>query len=145
MRFAVLVVVVLGAACASASDDRYVFSVEQALATSPRGADLADVVPGAWDQVCVFTFHTPPVQVDSAIGQGWRNAGDVSTPTLQEFALLAFVEERRVVERIRYPRTKGDFAGPGPAPWYCLARADAVFQQRSPIEGGPPWIGPVAR
>lgn len=144
MRIAAFLLVAC-AACASVNDDRYVFSIEQALATSPRGADLGTVVPGAWDQVCVFTFHTAPTQVDSVIGRGWRAAGDVPTPTLQDFALLAFVEDRSVVERVRYPRSKGDFAGPGPAPWYCLSRAAAVFQQRAPIEGGPPWIGPVAR
>jgi hypothetical protein len=129
-------------ACDRPGDDELVFAIEQAIATSPRGAALDGVVGGTWDRLCVFTFHTPVAVVDSVVGGSARTG---SGDTLGTHALLVFLRGERVVERIEYPREKGDFAAPGESPWYCIPRGEAVFQMRQPIEGEIPWIGPVSR
>lgn len=137
------VAAVLLAGCVRAADDDLVFSIEQALATSPQGAAFEHVVPAQWDRLCVFTRYATLAQVDSVIGDVIV-AGDESA-ALDTHALLAFMDGTRSAARVRYPREKGDFAAPGPATWYCLGREDAVFQLRHPIEGGIPWIGPIER
>jgi hypothetical protein len=140
LRLGCAVGVLLAVGCVPAGDDELVFSIEQALATSPQGAAFADVVPAQWDRLCVFTRYSTLAQVDSVTGA--VTAGERSAQ-LDTYTLLAFMDGSRPAARVEYPREKGDFGAPGPAPWYCVDRDAAVFQLRHPIEGGIPWIGPV--
>jgi hypothetical protein len=131
-------------ACVPAGDDDLVFSIEQALITSPDGATFDRAVPVPWDRLCVFTRYATLAQVDSVVGSVAATRDAAATP-LDTYALLAFMDGGRAAARVRYPREKGEFAAPGPPHWFCLDRADAIFQMRYPIEGGTPWIGPVDR
>lgn len=140
---AVLALAVLLSGCATRGDDSLVFTIEQALATQPQGADFASVVSGDWDRVCIFRAHTPYERVDSVIGAEWPEVRATEVETSADAALLAFVRGTRVVEHVMYPVRKGDFGTPGPEQWYCRPRSRAVFQLRHPIDGSIPWIGPV--
>jgi hypothetical protein len=122
-----------------------VFTIEQALVTSPMGADFASVVGGDWDRVCIFRPRTTYERVDSVLGAAWSEARETGLETSDDAALIAFVRGDRVVTHAMYPVAKGDFGTPGPEQWYCRPRADAVFQLRQPIEGSIPWVGPVDR
>ena len=58
-------------ACVSQSNDALVFTIEQALATAPAGADLGRSVEGDWDRVCIFRPGTTYERVDSVLGAAW--------------------------------------------------------------------------
>ena len=128
------------AGCAGGSDETLVFTIEQALATSPNGAVLGRSVSGGWDRMCIFRPNTAPAVIDSVIGRPWREAeSDFSADDAH--TLLVFATGERVDRWVLYPRAKGDFTPPEGR--HCVARDDAVFQVRQPIDGSIPWVGPV--
>ena len=135
----------LSTACASQSNDTLVVTIEQALVTSPAGADFASIVSGDWDRVCIFRPRTPYERIDSVLGAAWSYARATGLESSDDAALIAFVRGDRVSTHAMYPVTRGDFGTPGPEQWYCRPRADAVFQLRQPIDGSIPWVGPVDR
>jgi hypothetical protein len=136
----VALVALMSSACAGQSLE---FAIEQALATSPQGANFADVVRGDWDRICIVRPYVPAGQIESLLGVRWSGARDTGIDRNDDATLLVFARDSSVVEHVMYPRRKGDFGTPGPEQWYCRARADAVFQLRQPIDGSIPWIGPV--
>lgn len=142
MRTIVTFLCVLLCGCATSNDETLVFSIRQALATSGDGAALADVVAGEWDRMCVFTTNAASATIDSVTASAVR---DPDRPAPAGYSLLAFMRGESVEETVRYPVDQGEFAAPGPEPWYCLPRDAAVFEMRSPIDGSIPWIGPVKR
>lgn len=135
----------LSTACASQSNETLVFTMEQALATSPGGADLTRVVDGEWDRVCIFRPRTTYERVDSVLGAEWPAARDIGIETEDDATLVAFVRGSTVVDHVMYPITRGDFGTPGPEQWYCLPRDRAILELRQPIDGSIPWIGPPPR
>lgn len=135
----------LSTACASQSNESLVFAIEQALATSPAGADLDRVVEGDWDRVCIFRPGNTYARVDSVIGAPWPAARETGLETGDDATLIVFVRGSAVQSHVMYPIAKGDFGTPGPEQWYCRARDNAVFELRQPIDGRIPWIGPVIR
>ncbi|HSK20326.1 MAG TPA: hypothetical protein VK912_14335 [Longimicrobiales bacterium] len=135
----------LSTACASQSNESLVFTIEQALATSPSGADLGRLVQGDWDRVCIFRPGNTYERVDSVIGVDWPAARETGLETGSDATLIAFVNGSTVVSHVMYPIAKGDFGTPGPEQWYCRTRDRAVFELRQPIDGSIPWIGPVTK
>jgi hypothetical protein len=133
----------LSTACASQSDDALIFTIEQALITSPRAADLGRAVDGDWDRVCIFRPRTTYERVDSVIGGRWSAVRETGLADSDDATLLAFLRGSDVVSHVMYPIEKGDFGTPGPEQWYCVTRENAVFELRQPIDGSIPWIGPV--
>lgn len=138
-----LLMLTLSTACASQSNDSLVFTIEQALVTSPGGADLGRSVGGDWDRMCIFRPGTPAARVDSVLGASWRGVGSTRIGETDSATLLVFASGTSVVEHAMYPIAKGDFGTPGPEQWYCLPRERAVFELRQPIDGSIPWIGPA--
>lgn len=137
---AAIALILVQAACASRSDDSLVFSIQQALATTSGAVAMADVVPDTWDLLCVFTRNAASTQIDSVTSSVVRDP-DRAVPA--DYSLLAFLSRGDLEHRVAYPIDKGEFAAPGPEPWYCLSREAAVFEMRAPIDGSIPWIGPV--
>jgi hypothetical protein len=135
----------LSTACASQSNDTLVFRIEQALATSPTGADFARAVEGDWDRICIFRPRTTYERVDSVLGAPWPAVRETGVQTSDDGTLIVFARGSAVVSHVVYPITKGDFGTPGPEQWYCRERENAVFEMRQPIEGRIPWIGPVMK
>lgn len=133
----------LSTACASQSNETLVFAIEQALTTSPGGADLTRVVDGDWNRVCIFRPRTPYQRVDSVLGTHWDQARETGIETRDDATLIAFVRGSAVASHVLYPVAKGDFGTRGPEQWYCLPRDRAVFELRQPIDGRIPWIGPA--
>lgn len=133
----------LSTACASQSNDALVFTIEQALVTSPMGADFASAVDGDWDRVCIFRPRSTYARVDSVIGAEWPGVRGTGIETSDAATLIVFVRGTSVVAHVMYPIPKGDFGTPGPEQWYCRPHANAMFQLRRPIEGSIPWVGPV--
>lgn len=133
----------LSTACASQANDSLVFTIEQALATAPRGADFARAVEGDWDRVCIFRPGETSERVDSVLGAPWHGVQQTRIESTADSTLIVFARGSAVVEHVMYPIPKGDFGTPGPEQWYCLPRERAVFELRQPIDGSIPWIGPV--
>ena len=129
--------------CASRADETLVFTIEQALATSPNGASLDRQVSGEWERLCVFRPYTPVPLIDSALGFEWRGARSAGLDVTDTHTLLVFATADDVDRYVMFPRAKGDFtlADDGS----CIDRRDAVFQLRQPIDGSMPWVGPVPR
>ena len=140
---AVVLVLSLSTACASHSNESLVFTLEQALATSPGGTDFTRVVEGEWSRVCIFRPRTPYARVDSVIGARPDGVPGTARATPDDSTLIAFVRGRAVDSHVLYPVSKGDFGTRGPEQWYCLPRENAVFELRQPIDGSIPWIGPA--
>jgi hypothetical protein len=139
---AMLLLAALTTSCAPQSASLE-FTIEQALATVPQGADLGRVIEGEWDRICIFRPPTPVVRVDSVLGARWPGAADTGIASGEDATLIVFAAGARVVRHVMYPRAKGDFGTPGPEQWYCLPRSQAVFELRQPIDGSIPWIGPA--
>ena len=135
----------LSTACASQSNESLVFTIEQALATSPAGADLGRIVEGDWDRVCIFRPGNTYERVDSVIGAEWPAARDTGLETGDDATLIAFVRGSTVLSHVMYPIAKGDFGTPGPEQGDCRPRDRAVFELRQPNDGSIPWIGPVIK
>ncbi|HEX2166896.1 MAG TPA: hypothetical protein VHG09_06610 [Longimicrobiales bacterium] len=133
----------MSTACASQSNDSLVFTIEQALATSPGGADFSRSIPGDWDRVCIFRPYTTYERVDSVLGERWAGARRTGIESSDHATLIAFVSGSDVMSHVLYPVDKGDFGTRGPEQWYCLPRERAVFEMRQPIDGSIPWIGPA--
>lgn len=142
MRISGLFACLLVCGCATSNDETLVFSIRQALATSGDGAAMGDAVAGDWDRMCVFTTNADSATIDSVTASAVRDS-ERTMPA--PYSLLAFMRGERAEETVRYPVDQGEFAAPGPEPWYCLPRDSAVFEMRSPIDGSIPWIGPVGR
>jgi hypothetical protein len=132
-------------ACVSQSNDALVFTIEQALATAPAGADFGRSVDGDWDRVCIFRPGTPYERVDSVLGAAWDGLRETGIEASEDATLLVFARGSDVAAHVMYPVLKGDFGTPGPEQWYCRPRSDAVFQLRQAIDGSIPWVGPVPR
>lgn len=139
----ILAATLLVGACAARPNDALVFTIEQALITSPQGADLGEVVEGDWDRLCVFRPLTPVARVDSVIGRRWGAAAGTNIEQSDSAALLTFLRGTDVRDYVLFPREKGDWGTPGPETWYCRPRSSAVFVMRQPFDGTIPWIGPA--
>ncbi|MBR9990040.1 MAG: hypothetical protein KFH98_09805 [Gemmatimonadetes bacterium] len=134
----------MSSACMSQSSDSLVFTIEQALVTSPRAADFGRAVEGDWDRVCIFRPRTTYERVDSVLGESWPAVRQTGLETTDDATLIAFVRGTDVLSHVMYPIAKGDFGTPGPEQWYCRSRGNAVFELRQPIDGSIPWIGPAS-
>lgn len=135
---------VLLAGCLQRDSNSRLFAIEQALATSPAGADLARAVPGDWDRLCIVLPLTPPDQIEASMGAGWEAAERMEISTDSTTTLLLFVRGTEVVDAVRYPRAKAEFVLPRGAV-ECTSRDDAVFEMRMPIHGGAAWVQRVPR
>lgn len=140
---AALLMLSLSTGCASQSNESLVFTLEQALATSPGGTDFTRVIQGDWSRVCIFRPQTPYERVDSVIGARPPGVAGAGSRTPEDSTLIAFVRGSAVESNVLYPVSKGDFGTRGPEQWYCLPRERAVFELRQPIDGSIPWIGPA--
>lgn len=138
-----MLAVLLLSACAARPNDALLFTIEQALITSPQGADLGGVVGGDWDRLCIFRPFTTYEQVDSVIGTRWSATRSTQIEESDSATLLTFLRGADVRDYVLFPREKGDWGTPGPETWYCRPRGSAVFEMRQPFDGTIPWIGPA--
>ena len=102
--------------------------------------NLAQAVPGQWEQVCVLGPRSDNAAARDTLGFGWNAESRTSIRTSERIALLVFVKDGEVVDYVEHPRADGDFARVGGK---CFAREESSFVHDAiPATG---WPGLVAR
>ena len=97
--------------------------------------DLADVVPTAWDKVCILGPYSTPKNVYDTLGFDWPLDMFSSIATNDTIALLLFVKNQEVVQFVEHPRRDGDFAN---LSRQCVIRTNSTFYHlTNPPKGWP--------
>jgi hypothetical protein len=78
--------------------------------TGRTSIDLAKVVPGDWEKVCVLGPYTDNAAVRDTIGFDWDAQSKTSMFSSDGASLLLFVRGQDVVEYVEHPRWQGDFS-----------------------------------
>jgi hypothetical protein len=87
-------------------------------------ADVPRVTDFTWDNVFVFAPHTPADKVRQELGTDWPEAGRIEKH--DDFTLLVFVSQGKVVRFVDVPRASADFAPAARKGGY--SHSDALFR-----------------
>ncbi|MFC5497803.1 hypothetical protein ACFPOE_09700 [Caenimonas terrae] len=102
--------------------------------------NLAEAVPGPWDEVCVLAPGADNVAANNTLGFGWNAESKTSIRSNENISVLVFVKDGEVLQYVEHPRADGDFSRLGGK---CFPRQDSVFvQEEIPAKG---WPGLVNR
>jgi len=71
--------------------------------------DIAKLTPFDWEQLYIFKPYTPISIIDSKLGYIWSGAEKTFINQEEEFDLLIFTENDKVINYIKWPINKGDF------------------------------------
>ena len=71
---------------------------------------VADATPFTWERLHVFPPYTPAEEISRDLGFAWPDAKRTRIEERDGVTLLVFVEERRVIEHLNFPRKRGDFS-----------------------------------
>lgn len=97
--------------------------------------NLAKVVPGTWDTVCILGPYSTSQHVFDTLGFAWPIETKSSISTSDGITLLLFVKNKKVIELVEHPRLDADFAN---LSRQCFAREQATFHhQTNPKKGWP--------
>jgi hypothetical protein len=80
-------------------------------ASGRKSIDLASVVPGQWDRVCIIGPYATDELISNIIGFKWSTRMRSGIGGDDQIALLLFIHDREVEQYIEHPRGSGDFVG----------------------------------
>lgn len=96
---------------------------------------LAEVVPSAWDKVCILGPYSTSKHSYATLGYAWPVEVQSSITSNDSITLLLFVKSQEVIKFVEHPRRDGDFAN---LSRQCFAREKATFHhQTNPKKGWP--------
>jgi len=72
--------------------------------------DLSVIEAFSWDRLYVFGPYTPLSELESTVGRSWRNICFTHIDVLENYALLVFAKDRKVVHCLEYPTHTYDFS-----------------------------------
>ena len=72
--------------------------------------DLSLMETFSWDRFYVFGPYTSLSELESTVGRSWRNICFTHIDVLENYALLVFAKERKVVHCLEYPTHTYDFS-----------------------------------
>ena len=105
--------------------------------------NLAQVVPGPWDEVCVLAPYSDNTAARKTLGFDWNAEARTSIHTNDSIALLVFVKNGDVLDYVEHPRGDGDFSNLGGK---CFAREESAFvHQPIPSRGSSGLVNKTAR
>lgn len=105
--------------------------------------NLAQAVPGPWDEVCVLAPYSDNTTARQTLGFGWNAEAKTSIHTNEGIALLVFVKDGDVLDYVEHPRGDGDFSNLGGK---CFAREESAFvHQPIPARGSSGLVNKTAR
>lgn len=105
--------------------------------------NLAQAVPGQWEEVCVLGPHADNVAAGNTLGFDWNVESKSSIHTNDAIALLVFVKDGEVLDFVEHPRGDGDFSRLGGK---CFAREESAFvHEPIPAKGWPGLVSKSAR
>jgi len=97
--------------------------------------NLAQVLPSAWDKVCILGPYSTSKHAYETLGFAWPVETQSSISASDRIALLLFVKNAEVVKFVEHPRRDGDFAN---LSCQCFVREKATFHhQTNPPKGWP--------
>lgn len=63
-----------------------------------------------WEKMYVFAPYTPTAEINRALGFNWEDASGTGIDRRDDITLLVFANGGKVVDRVLYPRGRGDFS-----------------------------------
>jgi hypothetical protein len=117
-------------------------AIQNAFAASGnQRVDLATVVPGDWERVCIVgPYGGNQAAVEKMLGFPWNVAAQSRIGESDAISLLLFVKGSQVVSHIDHSRQAGDFSNLNQR---CFARSQAQFVQVTQPKRGWPGLFPV--
>ena len=105
--------------------------------------NLAQAVPGAWDEVCVLGPRSDNIAASNTLGFDWNAESRTSIDTDDNISLLVFVRDGEVLDYVEHPRADGDFSR---VSGKCFPREESVFVHEAiPDKGWPGLVSKNAR
>ena len=105
--------------------------------------NLAQAVPGAWDEVCVLGPRSDNIVAANTLGFDWNAEARSSIEDSDTISLLVFIKDGDVVEYVEHPRADGDFSRESGR---CFAREASVFvHDPMPAKGWPGLVSKASR
>jgi hypothetical protein len=105
--------------------------------------NLAQAVPGPWEEVCVLGPRSDNIVAGNTLGFDWNAQARTSIEDNDNIALLVFVKDGEVLEYVEHPRADGDFSR---LSGKCFAREESVFVHEAiPAKGWPGLVSKSAR
>lgn len=115
---------------------------EEVNSITSRGADSVLRIDGLtsfeWDSLFIFKPYTAIADVESQIGFKWSDAETTLINQSDDFNLLVFIADRKVVAFSRVPRNYGDFSkleSRGP-----FTVQNSRFKVKNELVGDQPWV-----
>ena len=102
--------------------------------------NLAQAVPGPWEEVCVLGPRSDNIAAGNTLGFDWDAEGRTSIETDERISLLVFVKDGEVTQYVEHPRADGDFSR---VSGKCFAREESGFVHEAIPAGG--WPGLVSK
>jgi hypothetical protein len=102
---------------------------------------IADLTDFKWEKLHVFTPYTPQKSVDRALGFHWQDYQSTGLIASDQFCLLVFVANGKVIKVSEYPVNKGTFA-PKSTDGYLPNQALFEITKQS---SGVPILRPIER
>ena len=105
--------------------------------------NLAQAVPGAWEEVCVLGPYSDNIAASNTLGFDWNAESKTSIQSNDSIALLVFVKDGDVLEYVEHPLADGDFSR---LSGKCFAREESAFVHEAiPAKGWPGLVSKNAR
>lgn len=136
----VLVLSVSLTACDRPDRDASLEIARQFQLSGAGSVNLAQAVPGGWEEVCVLASYADNVVASNTLGFDWNAESKTSIQTNDSISVLVFVKDGEVLRYVEHPRADGDFSRLGGK---CFAREESVFVHEPVPRAG--WPGLVNR
>ena len=105
--------------------------------------NLAQAVPGPWEEVCVLGPRSDNITANNTLGFDWDAESKTSISTSERISLLVFVKDGEVLDYVEHPRADGDFSR---VSGKCFAREESSFVHEAiPAAGWPGLVSKTAR
>lgn len=105
--------------------------------------NLAQAVPGPWEEVCVLGPYSDKIAASNTLGFDWNSETRTSIRADDAIVVLVFVKDGKVLQYVEHPRGDGDFSRLGGK---CFAREASRFvHEPMPHTGWPGLVNRTAR
>ncbi len=89
-----------------------------------------------WERVCIFSPYTPVTEINTSLGFDWKQADKINLQDDEVNCLIVFINNKKVVKYILFPRNKGDFSN---LYQQCYANERAIFKIQKRDNGRNTW------
>jgi hypothetical protein len=97
--------------------------------------DLATIVTGTWEKVCVLGPYSNSDTAKEVLGFEWDAEGKTTIQSNDGISLLLFVQKSKVIAHVEHPRSHGDFSN---LTMQCYLKEKAKFaHDPKPSKGWP--------